>query len=301
MILLPHLFVLQYLKKQCEHLRNHPQELEFLLCGYDSCVLSDIYGADYICKAIQAFKNREIFFMLGSRLDIDKLPSICVTYEGGSEREKFIGQFGGTENVKIPKRQYAAFSIKGLIEGDLLVSPAEDIKSKIWRGLIVRQGKFSSKIVDILPEGNDVRLILSKKATLDLVELRHWTAESPVVTKIRSIGSSMDAVTVKIYLTIDGDPEIADMISTIIRYLLKQAHLFLETNGLYETTMTHSALSKSSDFDESQVWAVEFSISGLLHDQWIMSESTNADKLELVVVAKPPTADLEEVKIWPQD
>lgn len=301
MILLPHLFVLQYLKKQCDYLRNNPQELEFLLCGYSSCILSDVYGHDYVAKAIQAFRSKEIFFTLGSRLDIDKIPSITVTYEGGTERETFIGQEGVKQKVKTIPRKYATFSVKDFSNGNLIISASQDIKNKVWRGLVVKNSGFVSEIKDILPFGEDVELVLDKKADLSVSDLQNWIAESPVVSKTRNIGSSLDSVTVKIFLSIDGDPEMGEMYSTIIRYLLKQAHLFLETNGLYESKMSHSALSKSADHEDTQVWITEFSISGLLHDQWIMSESINPDKLELTVVAKPPTADLEEVKLWPQE
>lgn len=301
MILLPHLFVLQYLKKECQRLRGNPSELEFLLCGYNYCDIKDVYGEDYIAKAIQWFQNNEIFFMLGSRLDMDKLPSICVTYEGGSENEQFIGHDGGTRKVSIPARQYAKFSIKDLVNGDLLVSAAEKIKTKVWRNLVVKNGKFSAKITDILPSGDDDILVLSKKASLDKVSLQDWSAESFVVSKTRHIGSSMDSVTVNVYLTIQGDPELAEMVSTIIRYLLKQAHLYLESRGLYESRMSHSALSRSADFDESQVWTVEFGINGTLQDMWIMSESTKGDKLDLDIVAKNgDNNEDEDVSVWQQ-
>lgn len=291
MIRLPHLFILQYLKKQFEYMRSNPEELECLLSPYKDHLLCEIYGEEYIVKAIRWIQEHEINFVLGSRLDMDKLPNIAVTYEGGVERTQFIGQDAGSTYVEVTPNTYAEFSIKDLIEGDLLVSSVENIKEKVWRGLIVKNSRFFSKIVDILPEGEDTRLVLETKADLKNVTLQNWRADSFVDTETRTVGSSLDSVTIRVYLTVQGDPELCEMLSTVIRYLLKQSRLVLESNGLYEVDFAHSALSRSSDYEESQVWVVQYTISGELQDAWIMNKFRPADRVEISL-----EAELEDIQ-----
>jgi hypothetical protein len=301
MIILPHIFTLQYLKRQCEFLRAHPDQLEFLLSAYKGCEVNGVYGDEYIQKAIDWFRTHEINFALGSRLDTDKLPRIDVTYEGGSEEDQVIGDYAETVKIKIPEKTYGTFSVKSFEDGTLILSGSQDYRRFLWRGVVVRNGKFSASIQEIYPFGDDIQLVLSKKASLETEQLQNWLSVSPVTSKTRTVGTSLDRVAVKVYLHIQGDPDLCDTISMIIRYLLKQARLFFEANGLYENKMSHSALSLSSDYAESQVWVVEFTISGLLQDKWIMVESVPGDKLELDFIAKSCKPQNEDVKLWPPE
>lgn len=301
MIQLPHLYVLQYLKRRFQELRAYPQELECLLSAYLDPAIEDIYGHEYVCGAIKWIQENEIFFVLGSRLDIDKLPSVAVTYEGGIESTQFLGDVGQTQQFEIEPTKYADFAIKDIEDGDLIVSAAENITQKIWRGLVLRNGPdFSANVKDFLPDGDDTRIVLSKPASLDEVSLQDWAAYSFVDTRSRSFGSSLDSVRVRVYVTIPGDPEHCEMVSTVIRYLLKQARLFLERRGMHEVTTTHGALSRSADFDESQVWVVEFSLEGKIHDQWIISEFTQGDNFCIDLYARSTDEKNEAVRVWQQ-
>lgn len=296
MILLPHLFVLQYLKKQFQYLRTRPDQLEYLLSGFRSCDLGDVYGDKFIQDAIEWFRTREVFFVLGSRLDMAKLPSIAVTYEGGTESDMFVGDEGGTMQIKIPQRMYGSFQVVKTDGKTITVYPENAIRKKLWRGLVVKKDGFSGVIDELVKDANGyVVLTLDQDAPNFLGE---WNSFSPLTQKHWSIGSSMDSVVVKVYMQIDGEPELAETVSAIVRYLLKQSRMHLANNGLYETRMGHSALSRSMDYEESQVWVVEFSISGTLHDQWVLTESEGVDRIDLDVLAKDCNPANETVLVY---
>ena len=288
MILLPHLFVLQYLKKQMSFLREHPEHLEFLLSGFTlNDDMNDIYGAPYIDMAIKWLQENEFYFTLGYRLDLDKLPNICITYEGGSEERQFIGDFADTQRVSMNPKIYASFDIKNFdSEGNLIVSKDLDLKNKIWRRLLVKNKKFQSQIIDLETNSDgDLVLVLSIKADKKM-PLTNWKAVSCLDSKNLIIGSSFDRARITVYVNIAGDPELAELISCIIRYLLKQSRPFLIENGMQEVAFSHSALNRSADFPESNVWITQHTISGALQDQWIITESKGADRIELTVKAK---------------
>lgn len=302
MILLPHLFTLQYLKKQLSFLREKPEHLEFLLRGFTlNDEMNDIYGAPYIDRAIKWIMENEFYYTLGYRLDIDKLPNICVTYEGGSEERQFIGDYGETQRVSINQKNYASFDVKDInAEGNLVVSKDLQLENKIWRRLIAKNKKFESQIIDLQTDKNgDFVLVLDLKADKSL-PLTNWKAISCLDSKNLIIGSSFDRVRITVYVNIAGDPELGELISCIIRYLLKQSRPYLIYNGMEDVTFSHSALSRSADFPESNVWITQHTINGSLQEQWIITESKGADKIQLTVKAKQKVEE-DTVVVYDQE
>jgi hypothetical protein len=302
MILLPHLYILQYLKNQMAFLRSKPEHLEFLLGAYGlNDEMNGIYGAPYIDRAIKWISENEFHYTLGYRLDIDKLPNICVTYEGGSEERQFIGDYADTEKVSIKPKIYASFDIKSIdANGDLVVSKDLNLLNSIWRRLIVKNNKFKSQIIDFQTnDDDDLVIVLDKKAPKD-VPLVNWKAQSPLESKNLVIGSSFDRVKISIYVSLSGDPELSELISSVIRYLLKQSRMYLIQNGLEDISFSHTAISRSADFPESNVWITQHAINGSLQDRWIITESKGADRLELTVKARLKTED-DTVIVYDQE
>lgn len=297
--MLPHLYVLQYLKQRLAGLRANPDELEYLFCEFNSPILRSTYGPEYIAQAIEWFQNHEIYTMLGSRLNTDKVPSLCVTYEGGSETKQFLGDMGSSYLVDVAPPVYARFDIQNVISpNSLLLSGVTNARKKIWRGLTVENGAFSAKIQEIYPKGTDFEIVLSKPVSLAEVNLQNWVAKSSVDFKNRQLGSSLDSITIKVFLTIQGDPELHEAISMVIRYLMKQARMFLANHGLENAVNSHSAMGISSDHPETQVWVSEHTIQGLQVDTWILVETQSPDKMELRVKASEyPDTQIED-DVW---
>lgn len=302
MILLPHLYILQYVKKQFSFLREKPEHLEFLLRGFVlNDEMNDIYGAPYIDKAIQWIMENEFHYTLGYRLDLDKLPNICVTYEGGSEERQFIGDYGEPHRVSINQKNYASFDIKDInSDGNLIISKDLNLQNKIWRRLIVQNDKFKSQITGFEVDKNgDLVLVLDLKANKSL-PLTNWKAVSCLDSKNLIVGSSFDRVRITVYVNIAGDPELAELISCVIRYLLKQSRLYLIHNGMEDISFSHSALSRSADFPESNVWITQHTINGSLQEQWIITESKGVDKIQLSVKTKQK-AEGDTVVVYDQE
>jgi hypothetical protein len=298
-IILPHALVLDRLRKSLDRLRNHPEELGFVLSSFCLEGNQNIYGAQYIDRAIKWITENEIHYSLAARADAAKFPSITVTYEGGTEGENFIGDYAGTKSVTVKPTEYARFPVKSFSGKQLVVSKQLKLEDKIWRSLIVKQGKFTATIKSFERDSvDDLVIVLDKEIPIGL-ELMDWKAQSFVDKKTWIIGSSLDAVRVRVITNVAGDPEICEMFSMIVRYILKQSRFFLATNGLTNPEFSHSALMLNEESrPEYQVFSMEFNISGLLTDQWVLSEALSADRIVFDIVARSEQPNTEEVVVW---
>jgi hypothetical protein len=287
MALLPHIIVLNELRNGFAFLKGNPEHIMFSLGGY--CVnkdLASIYGARFVDQAIQWVLESDIAFTLGYRLNTDKVPSIAVMYEGGDEKEQFLGDYGRNERVCISPTVYVRdLNLKDLDGyGNAVVSKELNIREKVWRRLVLRKGTVHRSIVGFeqtLGAKDDV-LVLDKPITLE-DGFGGWEVVSSVDQKNRIIGSSLDLVRVKIYVDVSGDPELGEMVSCLVRYLLKQARMRLMAWGLNTPTLSHSSIMRNDNYGGTNVWSSEFVITGKLTDEWILIEHRNPDKLLLSV------------------
>jgi len=286
MIILPHLTVLKDLKARIDLLRRRPDHLTFLLDGYNSDALEGVFGAKYVDQAIEWLEKNDFQYVTGYRLDSAKLPNIAVVYEGGKETEQFLGDYGSMRYQAIEPKEYARFKIGYLDDnGNPTVSSRLQLDTKIWRSLVMTNGTVSRIIKGFDKTDSRVMTILLDEALPEDAALHEWRVVSSVNQKNYVIGSSMDSVAIKVYLTVAGDPELCEMLSTIVRYCLKQSRLALANSGLENSTFHHGALARSADHDEQNIWVMEFMIRGSLIDQWIISESQAPDRHSLEVSA----------------
>lgn len=302
MAMLPHLFVLSQIRNRLEVLRNNPSHIGFALEGYgeiDNRVMN-VYGAKYIDRCIQWFQSNSFTTTLGYRLDMEKLPSISILYEGGREKQQWLGDYGSYETIAVEPKTYALFDMKDLdVDGNIIVSKSAKLDEKIWRGLLIKQGKIVRSITS-LGENSDGDLIIFLSSPLKPLEItfKGWAVVSQTESKLRVIGSSLDAVKITVYLTIAGDPEICEMVSCVLRYILKQSRLGLADVGLNEATFQHGSLSRYEVHEGSNVWQTEFVITGLLTDRWIISESLPPDRFNLAIDAESSNTHYEEVRVY---
>lgn len=302
MAMLPHLFVLSQIKNRLEVLRNNPSHIGFALEGYgeiDNRVMN-VYGAKYIDRCIQWFQNNSFTTTLGYRLDMEKLPSISILYEGGREKQQWLGDYGSYETIAVDPKTYALFDMKDLdVDGNIIVSKSAKLDDKIWRGLLIKQGKIVRSITS-LGKNSDDDLIIYLSSPLEPLEInfKGWAVVSQTESKLRVIGSSLDAVKITVYLTIAGDPEICEMVSCVLRYILKQSRIGLADIGLNEATFQHGSLSRYEVHEGANVWQTEFVITGLLTDRWIISESLPPDRFNLAIDAESSNTDLEGVRVY---
>lgn len=302
MALLPHIVVLHSIKSSIEFLKNNPEHITFLLGGYQlNADLAAIYGAHFIDQAIRWITNNEIQFALGYRLDIAKVPSICVMYEGGQEDQQFIGDFGSYVPVKVTPTTYASnFLAKDVdADGNLVVSAQSYLEKKIWSRLILKKGAIS-RVIQSLTRDASGDLVLNLDAPIELSDgLSHWDVVSCVDTKVRVVGASLDDVRVKVFMDVAGDPELGEILSCLMRYILKQSRMHLINNGLNNCTFSHSSIMRNDNYEGTNVWSTEYTITGKLTDQWILLDVDNIDRVILTLSADQSEDTPEDnVKVW---
>jgi len=243
----------------------------------------------FIDQAIQWIQKHadEVTFCLGYRLDSSQIPSISCTFEGGSESQQFMGDMGHFSNETQRPIRYAQFNVNSISDkGELLVSEQYGLESRLWRELRIVHGSKSWILKDIvyLP-GHDITLILDSpvETTESLLD---WEAVSHDRALITTIGTSLDSVVVKIYMDVAGEPEMCEMLSCVMRYILKQSRLDLIENGMNELVFSYSSMMRNEQYGQP-AWTMQFTIQGKLTDEWIMAESYSPDRMQLLTPCDP--------------
>ena len=281
MNLLPHVIVLHHIRETFEIFRRDPEMLNFILGGYmvtDSMV--DVYGSDFINSAIRWIMNDEFNYCLGYRLDTAKVPNISVMFEGGTENQQFIGEYGYHESIAVTPAYYGTFHASGISDdGGLIISQDYDLTNKLWPGLYIKNNNVTRQVTEMLKNG-DYTVSLNSPVTL-ADGLDSWKIYSSVTTKQREVGVSLDRITIKIYLDVPGDPEACEVVSCIMRNILKHSRLVLDVYGINAPSFSYTAIGKNESYTGQNVWTVEFAISALMTDQWILATTKGVDRLTI--------------------
>jgi hypothetical protein len=282
----PHVLVLSLIKRVFEGLKKDPDLIHFILSGYDQDeAISNIYGEKFISNAVEYLRTVNIHYVLGYRIDTAKLPNICVTCEGGTESTQFIGDFGRIESVALPPTKYGTFHISSLdADGNPLVSTEFNPGSILWTGVQItdKTSKIKRTVRGLIqaPGAQEVSVILDKPLKLEN-GLDSWTSISPNKQRIRTIGSSLDQVTVKIYMDVAGDPELCDVMNSVMRHAIKQSRLLLASYGFNTPTSKYSQIARNTSYAGENVWTAEFSISGAFTDEWVLADAESIDTIKI--------------------
>lgn len=279
MNLLPHIVALHEIRSRLEALKKDRNTLLYILDSYAFIpTINAIYGHQFIDSAIKYIEETDFNYCLGYRLDTTRLPNISVMFEGGNENTMALGDIGYLSEIPAAPKKYFNFQAKE-INGEFLKVRKDDTIS-FWKGMklfnTITKQSYEIKEVLIL---EDVELILDR--TVESSELMQWQAMRNVNYETWTIGSSLDNVNVKIYLDVPGDPEYCEIVSCLIRYILKSSRLALLHNGLNNPTISYSAIGKNSDYDGQNVWTMEFTIRAEITDEWILKKEAIVDKMEL--------------------
>lgn len=281
MNLLPHVIVLHHIRETFEIFRKDPEMLSFILGGYqvtDSMI--DVYNTDFMNSAVKWIMNDEFNYCLGYRLDTAKVPNISVMFEGGTENQQFMGEYGYHQSLPITPEIYGSFHASGVSEdGELIIPGDYDLTNKIWPGLYIKNKNVTRQITGIV-KTDGYTLTLNEPVTLS-DGLDSWKIYSSVSTKTREVGVSLDRITIKVYLDVPGDPEACEVVSCILRNILKHSRLILDVYGINAPTFGYSAMGKNESYVGQNVWTVEFTISALMTDQWILSTTKGVDRLQI--------------------
>jgi|WetSurMetagenome_2_1015567.scaffolds.fasta_scaffold34180_2 hypothetical protein len=289
MNILPHLVVLHRIRESFQYLASNTAHLNFILSSYAlKPSMAAVYGK-FIDQAIQWIKNHadEVTFCLGYRLDSSQIPSISCTFEGGSESQQFMGDFGYVSNDAKEPIRYALFNLNSINEnGELVVSNQYGLETRLWRELRIMHGQSSWILKDMvyLPDKN-LTLIMDKPVPTT-ESLKDWSAVSHDRALITTVGTSLDSVVVKVYMDVAGEPEMCEMLSCVMRYVLKQSRLDLMNNGMNEINFGYSSIMRNELYGQP-AWTMQFTIQGKLTDEWILTESYSPDKMKLITPCDP--------------
>jgi hypothetical protein len=281
----PHVIVLHWIRSELKKLSVNPNYLNFCLGGYCySPSMQNIYGAKFIDKAAEWLRVNEKHFNynLGYRLDSSKLPNVTVMFSGGTETTQVMGDDAGYFMSDIYPVKYAEFHASGITEeGYLSVSSDYHLEDKIWRGLVLqKKGILPRVITGLIKESEDADLKIITPENFSLVDgLDSWTVYSSASAKRVSMGGSFDRINIKVYMDIPGDPELAEVMSSVMRAALKNARLYLMQHGLNEVSLSYSPVGRNESYSGVNVWTTEFTISGKMTDRWIINESALPDQM----------------------
>ena len=304
MIGLPHLMVLQYIKRQMRYIRANPQFIEHALSGYNlNTDVRSIFGAKRIDGGIKWFQQNEFNYIPLYNMDVAKFPSICVSYESLDEGIQFLGDHGGFENdvVNLPAKTYVSnFTLKGITDErnriDLLSTPVVPqygfpivsgvlkITDSIWRGLILTDGVQNYKITDFRLASNGFDTVI---VTDSLFPLNKWSGKWNVISSNNTQGyellSSMDKTRIKVELGISSDPETAEMVGCVLKYVLKSGRQWLLNNNFMNPVFSQSSLMMFPNQQDNPTWSIQFTITGVAQDIWYGSPIQKLDYIDLSV------------------
>lgn len=279
MNLQPHVVVLHWIRAEFKRLVSNPEYLSFSLGGYSYAPsIQNIYGAKFIDNAIKWLTENEccINYCLGYRFDAARVPQVAVMFSGGTEMRQVMGDYAGTEVANVSPEKLVEFHAKDVTtEGYLLVPNAYHLEQKIWRGLTVsKTGVPSRRITGFVQEGSDADLQIIADRPFVLEEgLADWDVFSAADGKRYFVGGSFDRFEVKVYMDLPGDPELCEVMSSVMRAALKNARMYLIANGLNEVAIAYSQIGKNESYGAVNVWTAEFTVSGLMTDRWLVSDA----------------------------
>lgn len=285
MNLQPHVIVLHWIRSEFKKLATRPDYLQFALGGY--CYnpsMANIYGLKFVDRAIGWFRDNEKNFNynLGYRLDTSKIPSVTVMFSGGTESKQVMGDYAGSFLENVYPKKYCEFHAATITPEGWLVVPNEyHVENLIWRGLVIQKTNVLPRVITGLLKQNDTApVLIQTDRSFDLSEgLSDWQVFSSASTKQYIMGGSFDRINIQIYMDVPGDPEICEVMSSIMRATLKNARLYLMENGLNEVNVAYSQIGRNESYGGVNVWTGEFTISGQMTDRWIVNEALLPDQM----------------------
>lgn len=313
MIGLPHLMLLQYIKRQMRFIRANPEYIYHALEGYSiNEDVRSIFGSKRIDDGILWFQQNEFSYTPRYNLDSLKLPNITVSYEGGTEDVKFLGDFGGEciNGKQVPPKVYLKDLIfKGVTDerthvekrsdnspaippyGYPVVSASVNVRDKVWRQLkLIKEaggggGNDSYVISGFRTADNGVDTVLITDRFMS-VNTGEWQGKWSVVSSLSGVNyilnSSLDAVRIKVNLLVPADPEVTEMVGCVLKYVLKNSRLWLSNNGFQVPSVSHSSIGLIDGLD-NPTWGIEFSVTGKLTDTWISTPLYGLDRLNISI------------------
>lgn len=302
------LAVMTTIQSGLRHLKENPDELEYILSNYvDLCMINKLTGGYKYVKMLMDV----VLEKTGQQIIVDEYYTqntqpnygIYVIASGG-ESNKFFGDYGQEEQQVIsPKVYLIADALKTKGKNKLVFLKSTGILDAVAVGMKAHigtpEGEFVATVTDIFPDqkalleaptsegvfnSDSVTVILD--SDIPKFEgkplLKGWNFKSRHATRTAVINASGDTVSIGVLMKTAGDIQLHKLFCLIIRYVLKKGRMTLESQGLQIATITQGAPEEDGG-GQDVFFSTTFSIRATAFDFWIERKVQSPDKICLHV------------------
>lgn len=288
------LAVMATIQSGLQHLKEHPDELEYLLSNYiDLCMINKMTGGyKYVRMLMDVMLEKAGQQIIVDEYYTQNTQSNYAVYviSSGGESNKFFSDYGQQESQEIePKVYLVANAIKNKGKNKLVFLKSTGILEIVSVGMnaviSTPAGLFEAKVLDVFPDkkslpdapssegfnnSDSITVILNKDIPVFEGKplLSNWSFKSQHSTRTAVINASGDSVNIGVLLKTTGDIQLHKLFSLVMRYILKKGRMTLESQGLQIATITQSPPSEEGSTQDI-AFTTTFSIKATAFDFWI--------------------------------
>lgn len=307
MLYITDLVVVAAVNKAIEHLKQNPDELEFLLSGY-MCLkpIAELTGGYAYVKQLMDV----ILGVNDKKLIVSTYynPNPTSNYElfvigSGGEATQFLGDQGHISTYETKPTVYLTANASGIASSNTLKFLKSTCACDILFPSLVAvlndgSCQFVAKVVSVINSEDYVHVSLDKDIPLSgsKPKLNGWQFLSPNPYQIVDTHSSGDQINIQMLLRTTGDAELHKLFAMIVRYALKSQRVFMTANGIQVSRVSQSPLSEEGS-TQDMIFTSNFTLSGTAFDTWINSKQQAPDRVVFELTAVPQDPENEEVKL----
>lgn len=302
------LAVMATVQSGLRHLKENPDELEYLLSNYvDLCMINKLTGGyKYVRMLMDVMLEKTGQQIIVDEYYTQNTQSNYAVYviSSGGESNKFFSDYGQEEQQQIdPKVYLIADAIKNKGKNKLVFLKSTEVLDAVSVGMKATistpTGNFEASVTDVFPDNkslpdapsseglnnsDSITVVIDKD--LPIFEgkplLKGWSFKSKHGTKVAVINASGDSVNIGVLLKTTGDIQLHKLFTLVMRYILKKGRMTLESQGLQVATITQSPPSEEGG-TQDMIFTTTFSIKATAFDFWIDKKVLLPDKICLHV------------------
>lgn len=290
------LIVLAAVKKAIQHLRENPDESEFLFNNYIAIKsLEELTGGyEYIKQIIDIIQG-----VGGKELEVlpyykTKSPGNYGLYiiESGGETIQFIGDQGVIVPQEMPPDLFLMADAVKLEDPNTLVFLNTTIKNILFTGLVgvmnIPSCYFQSKIVMVTSDENFTYVELADPIPLvgNIPQLDGWRFYSSNSYRMINTHSSTDEVSISLLLRTAGDVELHKLFGVIVRYALKSQRQYLDSHGYQVSKIITRSVPQEEGSTQDVIFTTTFNLTGKATDSWVHRKTKVPDQMCLTLQAE---------------
>ncbi len=302
------LVVISAINNALKHLKDNPDEAEFLFSGY-VCLkpLSELTGGYRFVKQIidvlSGKDDKKIFVTPFYNMSSLNNYEIFVA-DSGAETIQFIGDQAPLVHECMPSDLYLRADASGVKDKNTLKFLRSTCACDIlFTGLVAvlndKKAYFQAKIKSISMDEEYVYVELDKELPKNgsSYKLRDWQFYSSNSSRVVNLHASLDDVSVSVMLRTVGDVELHKLLAIVVRYALKSQRPFLESNGLQVSRITSRSAPQEDSATQDVAFTTTFNLTCKARDMWVYQKSKIPDRIGLEVIAVSDNPNNEDITL----